>query len=215
MTHPPPNSISPCHSASSASCAPRPGRNPYEQSRKSCSYTGSSTISTARCRTLSSSVGMPIGRVLLVPGFSRCTRRTAGARYRPDLNLSSNPARFASNSASYCAAVTPSTPAAASLRTRRHASRIHTASMWCASVVSVSFGSLWASSAILRCRVEMTSRPNVPAICHPASSIIRSAASHPPGPLGRVPRPHRCRVGGGAPQGWPPSAAQTARTVFP
>ena len=24
-----------------------------------------------------------------------------------------------------------------------------------------------------------------------------------------------CRVGGGAPQGWPPSAAQTARTVFP
>ena len=25
----------------------------------------------------------------------------------------------------------------------------------------------------------------------------------------------RCRVGGGAPRGWPPSAAQTARTVFP
>ena len=24
-----------------------------------------------------------------------------------------------------------------------------------------------------------------------------------------------CRVGGGAPWGWPPSAAQTARTVFP
>ena len=24
-----------------------------------------------------------------------------------------------------------------------------------------------------------------------------------------------CRVGGGAPRGWPPSAAQTARTVFP
>ena len=37
----------------------------------------------------------------------------------------------------------------------------------------------------------MTSRPNVPAICPPASSIIRSAASHPSGPLGRVPRPHR------------------------
>ena len=37
----------------------------------------------------------------------------------------------------------------------------------------------------------MTSRPNVPAICPSASSIIRSAASHPPGPLGRVPRPHR------------------------
>ena len=37
----------------------------------------------------------------------------------------------------------------------------------------------------------MTSRPNVPVIFPPASSIIRSAASHPPGPLGRVPRPHR------------------------
>ena len=49
--------------------------------------------------------------------------------------------------------------------------------MWCASVVRVSFGSLRASSAILRCRVEMTSRPNVPAICPSASSIIRSAAS--------------------------------------
>ena len=43
----------------------------------------------------------------------------------------------------------------------------------------------------MRCRVEMTSRPNVPAIFPPASSIIRSAASHPPGPLERVPRPHR------------------------
>ena len=49
--------------------------------------------------------------------------------------------------------------------------------MWCASVVRVSFGSLRASSAILRCRVEMTSRPNVPAICPPASSILRAAAS--------------------------------------
>ena len=37
----------------------------------------------------------------------------------------------------------------------------------------------------------MTSRPNVPVIFPPASSILRSAASHPPGPLGRVPRPHR------------------------
>ena len=47
------------------------------------------------------------------------------------------------------------------------------------------------SSAILRGCVEMTSRPNVPVICPPASSVVRSAASHPPGPLGRVPRPHR------------------------
>ena len=58
-----------------------------------------------------------------------------------------------------------------------NASRIHTESMWCASVVRVSFGSLRASSAILRCRVEMTSRPNVPVICPSASSIVRSAAS--------------------------------------
>src|ERR1700757_5259349 len=28
-------------------------------------------------------------------------------------------------------------------------------------------------------------------------------------------RPHRCRVGGGALARWPPSAAQTARAVFP
>ena len=47
------------------------------------------------------------------------------------------------------------------------------------------------SSAILRGCVEMTSRPNVPVICPPASPIIRSAASLPPGPLGQVPRPHR------------------------
>ena len=57
--------------------------------------------------------------------------------------------------------------------------------------VRVSSGSLRASSAILRCRVEMTSRPKVPVIYPSASSTIRSAASHPPGPLGRVPRPHR------------------------
>ena len=37
ITQPPPSSINPCHSASSASCAPRPGRNPHEHSRKSCS----------------------------------------------------------------------------------------------------------------------------------------------------------------------------------
>ena len=37
----------------------------------------------------------------------------------------------------------------------------------------------------------MTSRSSALAICPPASSIIRSTASHPPGPLGWVPRPHR------------------------
>ena len=45
--------------------------------------------------------------------------RVAAGSYRPDLNRSSNPVRFASRLASYCAAVTPSTPGAASLRTRR------------------------------------------------------------------------------------------------
>ena len=42
---------------------------------------GSSTISTARWSTLSSSVGIPMGRVFFpAPGFAICTRRTAGAR---------------------------------------------------------------------------------------------------------------------------------------
>ena len=36
-THPPRTSISRCRSDSSAWCPERPGRNPYEQSRKSCS----------------------------------------------------------------------------------------------------------------------------------------------------------------------------------
>ena len=122
---------------------------------------------------------------LLVPGFSKCTRRTAGARYRPDLNRSSNPDRFASRSASYCAAVTPSTPAAASLRDSPVGFAASTPRRCgAASVVRVIFGSLRASSAILRCRVEMTSRPNVPAICPSASSIIRSAASPSAGSSG-------------------------------
>ena len=60
-------------------------------------------------------------------------------------------------SVSTCAAVTPSTLVAASLRVPRYASRIYTASIWCASAVRVHFGSLRASSAILRCRVETRS----------------------------------------------------------
>ena len=110
-TQPPPMSISPRHTRSSAWCAPRPGRNPYEQSRQSCSYIGSSAMTTARCRTLSSSVGMPMGRVCLpTPALGMCTRRTAGARYRPDWNRSSTLVRFASNAVSYCAAVRPRPP---------------------------------------------------------------------------------------------------------
>ena len=51
----------------------------------------------------------------LSPASPSCTRRAAGARCQPDLNRSSSFVRFASHSASYCAVVTPSTPAAASL----------------------------------------------------------------------------------------------------
>ena len=43
-------------------------------------------MTTARCRTLSSSVGIPMGRVSVVePPLGMCTRRTGGARYVPDL----------------------------------------------------------------------------------------------------------------------------------
>ena len=35
------------------------------------------------------------------------------------------------------------------------------------------------------------------------------------GSLGMVPPLQRCRVGGGGAKGWPPSAAQTGRAVFP
>ena len=41
--------------------------------------------------------------------------------------------------------------------------------------------------------------------CRPTDPVRRSGLRRRAG----------CRVGGGAPQGWPPSAAQTARTVFP
>ena len=75
-----PKSITPCQMASSAWCAERPGRKPYEQGRKSCSYTASSAMTTARWRTLSSRVGIPSGRVSFPLPFGMCTRRTAGAR---------------------------------------------------------------------------------------------------------------------------------------
>ena len=137
---------------------------------------------------MSSSVGMPIGRVFpALPGFGICTRRTAGARYCPDLNRSSKLVRFASKAVSYCAAVTPSTPAAPSLRVRRYASRSHVSSMWCANVVSSSFGSIRASSASFSCRVEMTSRPDVLAICPSRSPM--------PGP----PLPSAGFLGAGSP----------------
>lgn len=49
--------------ARTASCALRPGRKPYEQSKKSCSYIASNTARTALWTTLSSVAETPIGRV--------------------------------------------------------------------------------------------------------------------------------------------------------
>ena len=59
-------------SARIASWAPRPGRNPYEHSRKSCSYTASSTSRTASWTILSSTADIPIGRVR-PPPLGMCT----------------------------------------------------------------------------------------------------------------------------------------------
>ena len=56
--------IMPLFTASSAPWADRCGRNPCENGRKSASQIGSSSITIARCATLSSSVGMPSGRRL-------------------------------------------------------------------------------------------------------------------------------------------------------
>src|SRR3990172_8161968 len=47
------------------------------------------------------------------------------------------------------------------------------------------------------------------------SRLSYSPGSFPPAAPPRVVVSHACRVGGGAPQGWPPSAAQTQRAVFP
>ena len=52
--------------------------------------TASNAMATARCRTLSSKVGMPMGRVCDPSPFGIWTRRTGGARYVPDLARSSS-----------------------------------------------------------------------------------------------------------------------------
>src|SRR5207302_3501302 len=54
----------------------------------------SSTMTTARWRTLSSNVGIPIGRVSVPVPFGICTRRTGGARYVPDLARSRRSVSF-------------------------------------------------------------------------------------------------------------------------
>jgi hypothetical protein len=56
-THAPAIDISASRNACSAWCGDRFGRKPYEPSRKSGSYTASSSIVTARCSTLSSKPG--------------------------------------------------------------------------------------------------------------------------------------------------------------
>ena len=81
-------------------------------------------MTTARWRTLSSSVGIPIGRVSVVePALGMCTRRTGGARYVPDFARSRSDWRLASRFFAYSAQVCPSTPGAPSLRVRWKASR--------------------------------------------------------------------------------------------
>src|SRR5215469_4914081 len=63
-----------------------------------------------------------------------------------------------------------------------------------------------ALPALCRVRVGWTGvlldqRPSLPTLRRRSRVFVRMV--------------HRCRVGGGAPLRWPPSAAQTARTVFP
>src|SRR3981081_3161802 len=78
----------PTQSASSASCAPRPGRNPYENPRKSSSWIAFSSATTARWTILSSRAATPSG-----PG--RASRRLdtcalggrAGGRTLPAIRL--------------------------------------------------------------------------------------------------------------------------------
>ena len=79
------------HSVCNAMCGDLLGLNPYEQSKKSCSYIGSSNMTTARCSVLSSNVGIPSGRVLPFP-FGMLTLLTGGATYWPDFAFSRNSA---------------------------------------------------------------------------------------------------------------------------
>ncbi len=73
----------PYASASSASCAPRPGRNPWLNPRNSGSNIGVRMVSATAVRTiLSSSAAMPSGRVP-PSGFGISTRRDGSARYAP------------------------------------------------------------------------------------------------------------------------------------
>src|SRR6266571_2744306 len=83
--------------ATSAWCALRPGRAPYEKPANSGSYTALRTITVARWTILSSSAVTPIGRCCLAsPRLGMYTRRTGCARYAPRRSRSDSSARFAS-----------------------------------------------------------------------------------------------------------------------
>src|SRR5882724_8147046 len=143
-------------------------------------------MATARCRTLSSKVGMPLGRVCDPSPFGMWTRRTGGARYVPDLARSSSDWRFSSRFAAYSFAVCPSTPTAPSLRVRRYASFSQSMSMCWASVVNAISGACLASFAIRSSFVQTVVEPDVSSIFPSSGSVSR----HPlpsTGSLGSVP----------------------------
>ena len=74
--------VIPTTSASSASCWPRPGRNPYENPRKSSSWIAFSTAAVAFWTILSSKAATAKGRSR-PSGFGMYRRRAGRARYAP------------------------------------------------------------------------------------------------------------------------------------
>ena len=190
ITQPPPNSISPSHSDSSLGDRRAPAgirtNNPQSPARTPAPTPSARTLQDfvlqRRDANRTVSCSSPAS-----PDAPTAHRRR---RYRPDLNRSSNPDRFASSSASYCAAVTPSTPAAASLR--RPVGFAHPSIVNMSAPASSGSASPPSEPAPLSCRVEMTSRPNVPAICPCAQAPSSDRPLPSAGSSGhRVPRPHR------------------------
>src|SRR6185295_4081070 len=159
----------------SAACAPRPGRNPYEQSSTSCSCTASRIIATPRWTTLSSIVGMPMG-LCFPPSFGIHTLRTGGALYRPLRSLSYSPRRFASRFAAYSCPLCRSTPTAPSFRTRCHASFKNSSSTRCASDVNRILGRSLACRATRSSFGQSVSR-------FPCIVLVPPIGSSPVGPF--------------------------------
>ena len=94
------------------------GRNPYESSMKSCSYTAFSMRTIPAETSLSLKHDIPKGRCLALPGFGMDVRRTACGMYAIRCNRPSKSDRLASGLAAYISLVSSSMPAAASLRSR-------------------------------------------------------------------------------------------------